>query len=96
MNVLDFIVKHQPVTKATVLDAMGKQIDALVADGTLVAKLRPSASGEVLFYCVADKSGYPFHQEWLDRQIEPLLALSKPKKALPLEHTRLAGKEKLF
>ena len=96
MNVLDFIVKHQPITKATVLDAMGEQIDALVADGTLVAALRPSASGEVLFYCVDDKSGYPFLQEWLDHQVEPLPALSKPKKTLPLENTRLAGKEGLF
>ena len=53
-EILDFIAKHQPVAKATVLDAMGKQIDRLVADGTLVAEMRPTIGGEVLFYSVAD------------------------------------------
>ena len=89
MNVLDFIAKHQPIAKGSILEAFGKMIDRLVESGELVAEMRPTAGGEVLFYSVADRNGYPFLQEWLDRKLEPMPELSKPKPPLPI------GKDKL-
>ena len=84
MNLLDFIAKNQPITKATVLGAMGRQIDRLVADGTLVAEMRPTISGAVLFYRLAERHDFPFDEEWAERQLQPMPELSKPKASVPL------------
>ena len=92
MNLLDFIAKNQPVAKASLLDAICNALDDLVADGTLVAEMRPTAGGEMLFYSVADRNDYPFIQEWLERKLEPMPELSKPKPPLPIGKDKLTNK----
>ena len=93
MNLLEFIAKHQPVAKGSVLNAMGKQIDDLVADGTLVAEMRPTAGGEVLFYSIPDRHGYPFQADYERRQAESLPEVSKSKTPVPLTFTCIPEKQ---
>ena len=93
MNLIDFIAKNQPVAKESVRDAIGKMIDRLVADGTLVAEMRPTIGGEVLFYRLAERHDFPFDEEWAERQLQPLPEFSKPKASVPLTFTCIPEKQ---